>query len=72
VVIAGLQQPVKSARLLATGDAVKFQQDSYRVRLTGLPMEAPDHPITTIALQCDGEPTQDTDLVRKEKPRESV
>jgi len=37
-----------------------------------LPAEAPDHPVTTIALECDSEPTQDNIFVRKEKPREGV
>ena len=30
---------------------------------------APDDPVTTIAVDCDGEPRQDTDFVRKERPR---
>jgi len=72
VVVAGLQQRVKAARLLATGESLKFVQEQFRVRLTGLPVEAPDHPITTLAVECDGEPTQDTTAVRKEKPREGV
>jgi len=32
-------------------------------------MDAPDSPVTTIALECDGEPRQDTEYVRKNKPR---
>jgi len=67
-----LQAQVKSARLLASGEKVNFQQDKYRVRLTGLPAGAPDHPVTTIALECDAEPAQDNIFVRKEKPREGV
>jgi hypothetical protein len=30
------------------------------------------HPVTSIALECDGEPTQDNIFVRKEKPRDGV
>jgi alpha-L-fucosidase len=67
---SGLQTSVKSARLLATGKKVEFEQDRYRVRFTGLPAEPPDHPLTTIAMECDAEPTQDSIFVRKEKPRE--
>jgi alpha-L-fucosidase len=71
-VVAGLQAQVKAARFLASGEKINFQQDKYRVRLAGLPAEAPDHPVTTIALECDAEPTQDNIFVRKEKPREGV
>jgi alpha-L-fucosidase len=72
VAVAGLQAHVKSARFLASGVKVNFQQDRFRVSLTGLPAEAPDYPVTTIALECDGEPTQDNIFVRKEKPRDGV
>jgi alpha-L-fucosidase len=60
---------VKSARLLASGTPVKFEQDKFRVRFLNLPEKAPDEPVTTIAIECDGEPKQDTDFVRKERPR---
>jgi alpha-L-fucosidase len=69
---SGLQQQVKSARLHATGQPLKFVQDKFRVRILGLPAQAPDQPLTTIALECDAEPTQDSIFVRKEKPREQV
>jgi len=72
VALSGLQTSVKSARLLAGGKKVEFEQDRYRVRFTGLPPEPPDHPVTTIAIECEGEPTQDSIFVRKEKPREGV
>jgi alpha-L-fucosidase len=68
-VIGGLMSQVKGAHLLASGKPVKFEQDKFRVRFTGLPAAAPDDPITTIAVECDGEPKQDTDFVRKERPR---
>jgi alpha-L-fucosidase len=63
---------VKSARLLATGKDLKFEQDKFRVRFTGVPEKAPDEPLTTIAIECDGVPRQDTDFARKERPREKV
>ena len=69
VTIAGLMTKVKSARLLATGQKVAFEQDRFRVRFTGLPEKAPDTPITTIAIECEGEPRQDEIFIRKEKPR---
>jgi alpha-L-fucosidase len=72
VAIAGLGQQVKSARMLASGQDVKFIQDKFRVRFTDLPMGAPDHPVTTIAIECDDVPTQDNIFVRKERPRFAV
>jgi alpha-L-fucosidase len=72
VSLAGLKPGVKSARLLASGQQVKFQQDRFRVRFTGLPAAPPDHPVTTIAIECESEPLQDTDFVRRERPRNSV
>ena len=66
---AGLMNQVKSARMLATGQEVKFDQDKFRVRFLNLPANAPDDPVTTIAIECDGEPRQDTDFVRRERPR---
>jgi alpha-L-fucosidase len=72
VAISGLQNQVKSAHLYATGQSVNFQQDKFQVKLTGLPASAPDYPITTIAIECDGEPQQDTLFVRKNKPRAGV
>ncbi len=62
---AGLQTKVKSARLLASGRPVRFEQDEYRVRFRGLPVRAPDTPVTTIALECESEPRQDELFVRR-------
>jgi alpha-L-fucosidase len=42
------------------------------VHLTGLPIDAPDTPVTTIAIECDDEPKQNTDFVRINKPRAGV
>jgi alpha-L-fucosidase len=72
VAISGLMTKVKSARLLKTGESVPFKQDEFRVRFTDLPAEAPDYPITTITIECESEPRQDTDFVRKNKPRIGV
>jgi alpha-L-fucosidase len=69
VAIAGLLVPVKSAKLVATGQAVKFEQDKLRVRFTGLPTQAPDQPVTTIAVECGGEPNQDQYVVRNNRER---
>jgi alpha-L-fucosidase len=72
VAIGGLQTKVKTARLLKGNQPVTFTQDEFRVQLTGLPVDAPDSPITTIALECEGEPSQDNIAVRKNKPRAGV
>jgi alpha-L-fucosidase len=57
--------------LYATGEPVKFEQDDFRVRLTGLPKTAP-YLVTTFALECDAEPKQDHEAKRAVKPREGV
>ncbi|WP_254062314.1 alpha-L-fucosidase [Acidobacterium sp. S8] len=72
VAISGLKCKVISARILKTGAEVKFTQDDFQTKFTGLPEKAPDYPVTTIAIECDAEPTQDTDYVRKNKPRDGV
>jgi alpha-L-fucosidase len=72
VAISGLRTRVKSARLLKTGADVKFTQDDFQTKFIGLPQKAPDYPVTTIAIECESEPTQDTDYVRINKPRGSV
>jgi alpha-L-fucosidase len=68
VSLGGLRNRVVSARLVA-GQEVKFDQDDFRVRFKGLPEKAPDEPVTTLAIECDGEPQQDNLYVRKERPR---
>jgi len=70
--MAGLLVPAKSVRLLASGQSVAFQQDKLRIRFNGLPATAPDDPVTTLAIECDGEPKQDQYVVRNERDREVV
>jgi alpha-L-fucosidase len=74
VAICGLQTKVTAARLHVNKQALKFTQDPYRVRITGLPPmnAAPDHPVVTIELDCESVPTQDNIFVRREKPRAGV
>jgi alpha-L-fucosidase len=68
-VIANLVNKVTSARMHGSDQPVKFEQDDFRVRLTGLPVKAPEL-VTTFALECDGEPRQNNEGKRAEKPRE--
>ena len=72
VAISGLKTGVKSASLLKTGQQVKFTQNRFQTRFYGLPQDAPDYPVTTLTIECESEPTQDTIFVRKEMPREGV
>ena len=60
IAIGGVKTKVKSARLLKTGQNVQFTQDDpLRLRLTGLPVEAPDSPTTVIEVECESEPSVD-------------
>ena len=68
----GAHDKVQSAKLFATGHDVKFGQDEFRVRFLGLPQDAPDTPVTTIAIECESEPIQNTRFVRTERPRNGV
>jgi alpha-L-fucosidase len=72
VALVGWQTKVKSARLHASGRDVTFVQERFRVRYAGLPTADSDHPVTTLAIECEGEPVQDTLMVRKERPRDGV
>ncbi len=72
VSISGLKQKVLSAKILKTGAALTVSQDGFRTHITGLPATAPDSPVTTIVLECDGVPEQDTLNVREHKPRLGV
>jgi len=67
-----LQTKVLSAKYLATGESVKFDQDNFRLRLTGLPANAPDHPLTSFALECAEVPMQNNEKTRIERPRRGV
>ena len=72
VAIGGLMTKVKSVRVLKTGQDIKFTQDPYRVHIIGLTQDAPDFPVTTLVVECESEPSQDTNFVRNNKPRGSV
>jgi len=72
VAISGLRTRVKSAHMVKGGAQVKFTQDGFQTKLTGLPEKAPDWPVTTIAIECESEPLQDTNYVRINKPRGTV
>ncbi len=72
VAIGGLQGKVQSARLLKTGQPVKFEQDAISTRFLGLPAVAPDNPMTVIEVECDSEPTVNHTSIRPQWPRYGV
>jgi alpha-L-fucosidase len=72
IAIGGLKAKAKSARLLKTGEAVQFTQDEWALRLTGLPIQAPDQPATVIEVECDAEPVIDHEGPRAHWPRYKV
>ena len=72
VAVGGLRTKVKSARLFATGQPVKVEQETFRVQFSGLPEVEPDKLATVIEVECEGEPIQDNEWVRRERPRRAV
>jgi alpha-L-fucosidase len=72
VAVGGLRTRVKSARLFGTGEKVSFAQEPFRVRFTGLPEKAPEELVSVLEVECESEPIQDTEWVRRERPRRSV
>jgi alpha-L-fucosidase len=55
----GVRCKVKSARFLASGLPVQFEQRGSQLVFVGLPEKPPDEPVTVIAAECDAEPVQD-------------
>jgi alpha-L-fucosidase len=72
IAIGGLKPKALAARLLKTGQKIEFTQDEFSLRLTGLPLEAPDQPATVIEVECDGEPEVNHEAMRPLWPRYKV
>jgi alpha-L-fucosidase len=70
--IGALTAKVKSARFLATGTPVKFEQNELGLRLTGLPERAPDSPLTVIEIECESVPSFNHEAMRDRWPRHAV
>ena len=70
--MCGLMTKATAARMYATNQKLDFKQDPYQLKIYNLAQQAPDHPVTTIAIECESEPTQDNIFVRQEKPRDGV
>lgn len=58
--IGGIHEPPKGARLLASGKRVGAVLEGSRLVLSGLPAQAPDQPITVIAVDFDKAPVQNS------------
>lgn len=69
VVIANFLNKVKSVMMHGSNLPVRFEQDDFRIRLLDLPRRAPEF-VTTFSLELDGEPRQNHEGKRAEKPRE--
>jgi alpha-L-fucosidase len=63
LVIGGLQNKVKKASFLATGESIQFEQPGNRLIFKGLPAADPDPiaGVTVIKLECDSPPVQKLD-----------
>ncbi|MHB1022246.1 MAG: alpha-L-fucosidase [Acidobacteriaceae bacterium] len=72
VAVGGVQAKVLSAKVLKTGQKIAFTQDDISVRLTGLPMAAPDDPVTVLELECDRPPVVNHHAIRPEWKRYKV
>jgi alpha-L-fucosidase len=72
IAIGGLKAKALSAKVLKTGQSIKFTQDEFSLRLTGLPVAPPDSPVSVIAVECDAEPVIDHQAERPLWPRYKV
>jgi len=72
VSIGGLKNKLVSAKLYPSGTPVKFRQDDFRTQFVSLPQTAPDALVSVIEVECDGEPVQDMENVRRNRPRLEV
>ncbi len=72
VAIGGLKTKVKAVKMYTTGKPLEFKQEEFRVQVFGLPVDAPETPVTTLAFECESEPEQDNLWVRRERPRRGV
>jgi alpha-L-fucosidase len=57
--VGGVRCKVLSARFLASGRPVQFEQRGSQLIFRPLPEKPPDEPVTVIAAECDAEPVQD-------------
>jgi alpha-L-fucosidase len=58
VTIGGVKTKIRGARLLANDREISFTQRGSQLIFSGLPPQAPDHPVTVIVADCESEPVQ--------------
>jgi alpha-L-fucosidase len=59
VTVGGVKTEVRSVKLLATNQEVTFRQKGRQLIFSGLPVQAPDAPVTVIVADCASVPVQD-------------
>jgi alpha-L-fucosidase len=64
VSVGGIQARALRARILKTGQEIPFTETATTLRLTGLPQEPPDSPITVLEVECDRPPVVDHHAIR--------
>jgi alpha-L-fucosidase len=69
VSIGGLKTKAVSAKLYGSSTPVKFDQDDFRLRFTGLPATAPNPMISVLEVEFDAPPEQDNIGVRRNRKR---
>jgi alpha-L-fucosidase len=67
--LGGVKTKAVSAKLFATSAPVKFDQDDFRLRFTGLPSTAPDPLVSVLEVEFDAPPDQDNLAVRRNRKR---
>jgi alpha-L-fucosidase len=70
--IGGLKGKAVSAKLYGSSTPVKFDQDDFRLRFTGLPAAPPDPMVSVLEVDFDGPPEQDNIAVRRNRKRQLV
>jgi alpha-L-fucosidase len=70
--IGGLRTQVKTARLLPTGQKVKFEQGPWCLSFSGLPRVALGASVNVLELECASVPRQDMQYLRIHKKRGKV
>jgi alpha-L-fucosidase len=72
VSIGGLTSKVVSAKMYPEGKPVQFHQEDFRVQFLDLPANSPDPLVSVLEVECDGEPAQNMENIRKNRKREGV
>jgi alpha-L-fucosidase len=72
VSIGGIKQKAVSAKLYGTSTPVKFDQDEFRLRFTGLPERAPNAMVSVLEVEFEAPPDQDNMDIRRNRKRRQV